>query len=60
MATLQGLLMLAVKTSEEETFPTMSFPITQPFRNMLYVGEKVAFLKKFLEYKMIFSLKKNR
>uniref|UniRef100_A0A914D1I6 Uncharacterized protein n=1 Tax=Acrobeloides nanus TaxID=290746 RepID=A0A914D1I6_9BILA len=41
MATLQGLLMLAVKTSEEEIFPTMSFPITQPFRNMLYVGEKL-------------------
>uniref|UniRef100_A0AC35TJ09 Nucleolar protein 14 n=1 Tax=Rhabditophanes sp. KR3021 TaxID=114890 RepID=A0AC35TJ09_9BILA len=41
MAHLQGLLMLCVDNGEKENFPTIQFPLVQPYRTCLVVKEEV-------------------
>jgi hypothetical protein len=42
VAFFQGALQLCVANDYQERFPTMSFPVSQPHRQMLLVGESLA------------------
>uniref|UniRef100_A0A0N4ZYI0 Nucleolar protein 14 n=1 Tax=Parastrongyloides trichosuri TaxID=131310 RepID=A0A0N4ZYI0_PARTI len=41
IAHLKGLLMLSVNNDNNESFPTIQFPLIQPYRTSLYIGKNL-------------------